>query len=111
LSSVAIVGVGMPQINRDTRALQAWYDQRQGAGFDYTFVYPGMQKVGQALGRVVRGMGDRGSALLIDPRYRETRYRELLPPWWDYQSWPADQAVATKRQTHSGGGHGFTPGS
>jgi len=87
LSSVAIVGVGMPQMNRDTKELQAWYDQRQGAGFEYTFVYPGMQKVGQALGRVVRGMEDHGSALLVDPRYHQAQYRELLPPWWNYQHW------------------------
>ena len=46
-----------------------------------------MQKVDQALGRVVRRMEDRGSALLIDPRYHQAQYRDLLPPWWDYQHW------------------------
>mgnify|MGYP001825662098 FL=1 len=85
LSSVVVIGVGLPQFNRDTRQLQAWYEQRCGAGFEYTYLYPGMQKVDQALGRVVRRLQDRGSALLIDPRYRERQYRELLPPWWDYQ--------------------------
>jgi DNA excision repair protein ERCC-2 len=87
LCSVVVVGVGMPQVNRDTRQLQAWYQQRYGAGFEYAFLYPGMQKVDQALGRVVRRMQDRGRALLIDPRYRERQYRELLPPWWDYAPW------------------------
>ena len=84
LSSVVVVGVGLPQVNRDTRQLQDWYQQRYGAGFEYAFVYPGMQKVDQALGRVVRRMEDRGSALLIDSRYRQRQYRELLPPWWHY---------------------------
>jgi DNA excision repair protein ERCC-2 len=88
LCSVVVVGVGMPQVNRDTRQLQTWYQQRYGAGFEYAFLYPGMQKVDQALGRVVRRMEDRGRALLIDPRYRERQYRDLLPPWWDYSSWP-----------------------
>ena len=88
LSSVAVVGVGMPQVNRDTKALQAWHDAQSGAGFEYTFLYPGMQKVDQALGRVVRTMSDRGAALLIDSRYREPRYRELLPHWWCYEPWP-----------------------
>ncbi|MCB1706884.1 MAG: ATP-dependent DNA helicase [Halioglobus sp.] len=88
LSSVAVVGIGMPQLNRDTRELQAWHQQRHGAGFEYTFLYPGMQKVDQALGRVVRRLDDTGSALLIDPRYRQRQYRELLPPWWEYQYWP-----------------------
>ena len=84
LSSVVVVGVGLPQVNRDTRQLQDWYQQRYGAGFEYAFVYPGMQKVDQALGRVVQRMEDRGSALLIDSRYRQRQYRELLPPWWHY---------------------------
>ena len=88
LSSVAVVGVGMPQVNRDTKALQSWYGAQSGAGFEYTFLYPGMQKVDQALGRVVRSITDRGEALLIDSRYREPRYRELLPRWWRYEPWP-----------------------
>ena len=88
LSSVVIVGIGMPQLNRDTRQLQAWYQASRGSGFEYAFLYPGMQKVDQALGRVVRRLEDRGSALLIDPRYKQEQYRRLLPPWWDYQPWP-----------------------
>ncbi|MEZ5501778.1 MAG: ATP-dependent DNA helicase [Halioglobus sp.] len=88
LRSVVVVGIGMPQVNRDTRQLQAWYQQRYHAGFEYAFLYPGMQKVDQALGRVVRRLEDSGSALLIDPRYRQRQYRELLPPWWDYHDWP-----------------------
>ena len=85
LSSVVVVGVGMPQVNRGTRQLQRWYQQHGGNGFEYAFLYPGMLKVDQALGRVVRRMEDRGKALLIDPRYAEQQYRDLLPPWWDYQ--------------------------
>lgn len=88
LCSVVVVGTGMPQVNRDTRQLQAWYEERYGAGFEYAFLYPGMQKVGQALGRVIRRVEDTGSALLIDPRYRQRQYRQLLPPWWDYRQWP-----------------------
>ncbi|MBT8061083.1 MAG: ATP-dependent DNA helicase, partial [Gammaproteobacteria bacterium] len=91
LASVAVVGVGMPQVNRDTRELQDWYQRETGAGFEYTFLYPGMQKVDQALGRVIRSPGDRGNALLIDTRYAQPQYRELLPPWWQYREWPADQ--------------------
>ncbi len=82
----------MPQVNRHTKELQAWYEERCGTGFAYTFQYPGMQKVAQALGRVVRSLEDTGSALLIDSRYADKAYRELLPPWWDYQpqSEPSD---------------------
>lgn len=95
LSSVVVVGTGMPQVNRDTRLLQSWYEARYAAGFEYAFLYPGMQKVGQALGRVIRRLEDTGSALLIDPRYRQRQYRELLPPWWDYQQWPETGQIAS----------------
>lgn len=88
LASVVIVGVGMPQVNRHTRELQSWHEERSGAGFAYTFQYPGMQKVAQALGRVVRTTRDTGSALLIDSRYAENVYRHLLPPWWEYRQLP-----------------------
>ena len=87
LTSVVIVGVGLPQFNRDTELLRDWFQQRYGAGFEYAYLYPGMQKVDQALGRVIRGSGDRGRALLIDSRYRDRQYRELLPTWWDYRPW------------------------
>ena len=90
LASIVVVGVGMPQLNRQTRQLQDWYQQRYGSGFEYAFVYPGMQKVDQALGRVVRRLQDRGHALLIDPRYGQQRYRQLLPPWWEYRAWRAE---------------------
>jgi DNA excision repair protein ERCC-2 len=85
LRSVVVVGVGMPQVNRETRQLQDYYEEQHGAGFDHTFLYPGMQKVDQALGRVVRTLDDSGTALLIDTRYRQQQYRDLLPPWWEYQ--------------------------
>lgn len=87
LTSVVIVGVGLPQFNRDTEQLRAWFQQQHGAGFEYAYLYPGMQKVDQALGRVIRGSADRGSALLVDSRYGERQYRDLLPPWWRYQQW------------------------
>ena len=87
LSSVVIVGVGLPQFNRDTEQLRTWYQQLYGAGFDYAYLFPGMQKVDQALGRVIRSSTDRGRALLIDSRYAERQYRDLLPPWWVYRPW------------------------
>jgi DNA excision repair protein ERCC-2 len=87
LTSVAIVGVGLPQFNRDTEQLRAWYQQHHGAGFEFAYLYPGMLKVDQALGRVVRRAEDSGRALLIDSRYSERQYRQLLPPWWSYQAW------------------------
>jgi len=84
LTSVVVVGVGMPQVDREARLLQAYNEQHYGAGFDYSFRFPGVQKVNQAIGRVIRTATDEGQALLIDPRYGEPGYRKLLAPWWDY---------------------------
>jgi DNA excision repair protein ERCC-2 len=85
LSSVVVVGVGLPQVNRNTELLRQWYQSRYGAGFEYAYLYPGMQKVDQALGRVIRRARDRGRALLIDNRYRRQEYRSLLPCAWTYR--------------------------
>ena len=60
LTSVVIVGVGLPQFNRETEQLRAWFQQQCGAGFEYAYLYPGMQKVDQALGRVIRGSAGPG---------------------------------------------------
>lgn len=87
LTSVVVVGVGLPAVNRDTEQLRAYYEGRYGSGFEYAYLYPGMQKVDQALGRVIRQMDDRGRALIIDHRYRLAQYRNLLPPWWEYSNY------------------------
>jgi DNA excision repair protein ERCC-2 len=85
LASVVIVGVGLPNFDRQRQVLRDYYDRKSGMGYEFAYQYPGMQKVSQALGRVIRRDSDRGAALLIDPRYRESSYRNLLPPGWNYQ--------------------------
>jgi len=84
LCAVVIVGVGLPQVNRDTEQLRNYFELCYGQGFRYAYLYPGMQKVDQALGRVVRRADDSGRALLVDTRYSRVEYRQLLPPWWSY---------------------------
>ena len=85
LSAVIIVGVGLPQVGSERESLRQWYQEVYGAGFEYAYLYPAMQKVDQALGRVVRTEADSGRALLIDSRYSWPAYRQLLPPWWTYR--------------------------
>jgi DNA excision repair protein ERCC-2 len=87
LRSVVVVGVGLPQVNRDSEQQRQYFASRYGSGYEYAYIYPGMQKVDQALGRVIRRLDDRGSALIIDPRYRQSEYRDLLPPWWAYRDY------------------------
>ncbi|MEM0954209.1 MAG: ATP-dependent DNA helicase [Pseudomonadota bacterium] len=85
LKSVVIVGAGLPQFNPERDALKHYYQSSQGRGFEFAYLYPGLQKVSQALGRVVRSEADQGRALIIDSRFGEPAYRALLPPWWSYR--------------------------
>lgn len=82
LDGVAIVGVGLPQVNLFQETLRAYYERTLGDGFLYAYMLPGMQKVAQAVGRVIRTETDRGVALLLDDRYRQTAYRRLCPEHW-----------------------------
>lgn len=77
-----IVGVGLPQIGPEQDALRDYYEAARGDGFAYAYQYPGMNKVLQAAGRVIRTPEDRGAVLLIDSRYASARYRRLFPPHW-----------------------------
>jgi DNA excision repair protein ERCC-2 len=57
-----------------------------GAGWDYTYLYPGLRKVVQAAGRVIRTREDRGTVVLIDDRFGRPEVRALLPAWWQVQA-------------------------
>ena len=82
LDGVVIVGVGLPQVNLFQETLRAYYERTFGDGFLYAYMLPGMQKVAQAVGRVIRTETDRGVALLLDDRYRQMAYRRLCPEHW-----------------------------
>ena len=77
-----VATLGLPQFDPVNEAIRARMQARFGKGYDYTYVYPGLQKVVQAAGRVIRTETDTGCVLLLDERYREPRYRALLPSWW-----------------------------
>lgn len=77
-----IATLGLPQFDPVNEAIRARLDDRFGQGYEYTYVYPGLQKVVQAAGRVIRTETDTGSVVLLDARYNEPRYRALLPSWW-----------------------------
>jgi Rad3-related DNA helicase len=64
-----------------------------GAGYDYTYLYPGLQKVVQAAGRVIRTEADQGVVYLIDDRFDQPEVRALLPGWWQVDTVPIDNAV------------------
>lgn len=77
-----IVGTGLPQVCNEREILKQFFDKQNLPGFDYAYLYPGMNKVLQAAGRVIRTEEDRGIILLLDERFRERRCRETFPREW-----------------------------
>lgn len=82
LIGCAVVGVGLPQVNELQELLRDYYQTKNNAGFDYAYRFPGINKVLQAVGRVIRTETDVGTALLIDYRFAHSGYSELFPPHW-----------------------------
>lgn len=77
-----IATLGLPQVNPVNEVMRERLDRLFGAGYEYTYLYPGIQKVVQAAGRVIRTTSDRGTVVLLDDRYQQPRIRQLLPSWW-----------------------------
>lgn len=82
LIGVLIVGTGLPQICTQREILKEYYQEENGQGFDYAYQYPGMNKVLQAAGRVIRTASDRGIIGLLDERFLRGDYRQLFPREW-----------------------------
>ena len=82
LIGAVIVGTGLPQVCRERELLRQYFDGQGVKGFDYAYLYPGMNKVLQAAGRVIRTDEDRGVILLLDDRFADRRYRETFPREW-----------------------------
>lgn len=81
LEGAIIVGVGLPGIDFE-RDLIREYFQKDGKGYEFAYLYPGLTRVLQAAGRVIRSETDKGSVLLIDDRFSSYIYRKLLPAHW-----------------------------
>lgn len=82
LIGTAIVGTGLPQVCHERELFKSYYDAIKGNGFDYAYLYPGINKVFQAGGRVIRTQNDRGVILLLDERFTGRSYLELFPREW-----------------------------
>ena len=82
LIGALIIGTGLPQVGNEREILRQFYDQRCGSGFDYAYRFPGMNKVLQAAGRVIRTVSDIGVIELLDERFLRREYRALFPREW-----------------------------
>ena len=83
LIGAAIVGTGIPMICRQRNILRDYFDSRGRNGYQYAYVYPGMNKVLQAAGRVIRTDSDKGIILLLDDRFLTKEYEQQYPREWD----------------------------
>ncbi|MCQ4818566.1 helicase C-terminal domain-containing protein, partial [Agathobacter rectalis] len=82
LIGAIVVGTGLPQISNERTILKDYYDAENGCGFDYAFRYPGINKVLQAAGRVIRTTEDTGVILLLDERFWQREYDLLYQREW-----------------------------
>ncbi|MCG8483958.1 MAG: ATP-dependent DNA helicase, partial [Clostridia bacterium] len=87
LSGAVIVGVGLPSICLERDLIKEHFDKHSNNGFQYAYMYPGMNKVMQAAGRVIRTDDDVGIVVLIDERFGYSYYRELFPPEWSHMKY------------------------
>jgi DNA excision repair protein ERCC-2 len=103
LIGAVIVGVGLPQLCLERDLMRDYFQDKLGYGFDYAYTFPGMNRVLQAVGRVIRSETDRGVVLLVDTRFGEMRYRRLFPSWWQPRRLRTrDQIRQTLQQFWSG---------
>ena len=80
LIGAVVVGVGFPKVSTENNIIADYFNEK---GFDYAYTYPGINKVLQSVGRIIRTEEDTGQALLVDRRYSYSKYRSMLPKEWD----------------------------
>jgi DNA excision repair protein ERCC-2 len=82
LKGAFIATLGLPQINPINEHLRQVMQEKFGQGYNFTYTYPGLQKVIQAAGRVIRTPSDEGYVWLLDQRFNQQEIKNLLPEWW-----------------------------
>jgi len=94
LTGAAIIGVGLPGLSPERGIIRDYFNTLNGSGFEFAYMYPGINKVLQAAGRVIRSENDRGVILLVDRRFGSNRYRSLLPNEWDIETIFDDKGIS-----------------
>jgi Rad3-related DNA helicase len=79
-----IVGVGLPTISTELNIIKEHFDKTRENGYAYAYTYPGMNKVMQAAGRVIRSDDERGVVLLVDDRFATPEYQMIMPEYWSH---------------------------
>ncbi len=90
LIGAIIVGIGIPQLSYEREAMAAYYQDKFEEGKEFAYIYPGINKVLQAAGRVIRAPSDRGVIVLIDDRFDDPLYKKVIPRLWSDMQFIAD---------------------
>ncbi|MBO6052519.1 MAG: hypothetical protein J6Q17_02160 [Clostridia bacterium] len=90
LIGVIVFGTGMPQLSPERNLMSAYYDDKTERGFEFAYLCPGMNKVQQAAGRVIRSETDRGVIVLCDDRLGDPRMKSLFPKHWRHMKYTGD---------------------
>lgn len=90
LIGTVIVGIGLPGLSSELNILADYYERTRESGRDYAYLFPAMNKILQAAGRVIRSETDRGVVVLIDDRYADPGIRRLMPPHWSRMQYTGD---------------------
>jgi len=94
LSGAIIVGVGLPMICEERDIIRNYFEKSSNCGYEYAYMYPGMNKVLQSCGRVIRSENDIGAVLLIDERFSQRNYQKLFPEdWFPYSKVKSKQEI------------------
>lgn len=91
LIGTIITGVGLPQVCFEREIIKDYYNNINSSGYDYSYTYPGMNKVLQSVGRVIRTETDKGIAVLIDDRFFTTKYKMMMPKEWENMKFVRDK--------------------
>lgn len=86
LIGAIVIGVGLPQISIEQDIIMEYFQKKNGRGYENAYMFPGMNKVLQAAGRVIRSENDKGVVLLVDERFSQRNYRSLFPKHWEHGS-------------------------
>ncbi len=87
LTGAVVVGCGLPTVGYERELFKYYFDEKNNSGFEYAYLYPGMNKVMQSAGRVIRTVEDVGAILLLDDRFTKRQYNSLFPKeWYPYEN-------------------------
>ena len=97
LNGVIVVGPGLPRVDGEQELIRAYYEDKYAQGFAYAYLYPGMNRVVQSAGRVIRSETDVGIIVLVDKRFSHGNYASLFPSYW-YARSPRELVTSDFRQ-------------